>query len=133
MRFNALALASVVTLAVAAPTKNVFNDVYTRSSSLEEFYSRVGNYINQFAGDVASATCDMSKVQLPAAASQLPTPNGTLKYVAIGRGTQVRQKQLPSPLRSSCNLQYSQNYTCANLDRLGILGGVGAGVILGIL
>ncbi|OKL64164.1 hypothetical protein UA08_01062 [Talaromyces atroroseus] len=94
MRFGALVLASVATIAAAAPTNNVFNNVYDYNSNLEEFYCKVSSYIEQFAGDVASATCDMSNVALPAAASVLPSPTGTLKYVAIGRGT--------------------QNYTCAD-------------------
>lgn len=91
MHFNGLILASLATVAVAAPTSNVFNDVYNFDSSLEEFYSRVSTYIGR-VGKGATTTCDMSKVSLPS--SGLPAPTGSLKYVAVGRGT--------------------QNYTCAD-------------------
>jgi Protein of unknown function (DUF2990) len=94
MHFSAVLLTSVATLAAAAPANNVFNNVYDYNSNLEEFYSKVSSYISQFSGDVADATCDLSKVELPSAASGLPSPTGTLKYVAIGRGTQVRKSPL---------------------------------------
>lgn len=86
MLSNGLILASLATVALAAPTSNVFNDVYNFDSNLEEFYSRVSTYIGQFANGPAP-TCDMSKVSLPS--SDFPAPTGSLRYVAIGRGTQV--------------------------------------------
>lgn len=86
MHFNGLILASLATVAVAAPTSNVFNDVYNFDSNLEEFYSKVSAHIGRYANG-ASSTPDMSKVSLPS--SSLPAPTGTLKYVAVGRGTQV--------------------------------------------
>ncbi|GAM42715.1 hypothetical protein TCE0_044r16954 [Talaromyces pinophilus] len=91
MHFSGLILASLATGAVAAPTSNVFNDVYNFDSNLEEFYSRVSAHIGRYANG-PSSTPDMSKVSLPS--SSLPAPTGTLKYVAVGRGT--------------------QNYTCAD-------------------
>lgn len=94
MHFTGLLLATTATLAAAAPANNVFNNVYDYNSNLEKFYSQVSSYIGQFASDLSSSTCDLSNVVLPSAASALPSPNGTLKYVAIGRGT--------------------QNYTCAD-------------------
>jgi hypothetical protein len=86
MHFSGLILASLATVAVAAPTSNVFNDVYNFDSSLEEFYSKVSTHIGRFVKG-ATTTCDMSKVSLPS--SGLPAPTGSLKYVAVGRGTQV--------------------------------------------
>lgn len=89
MHFSGLILASLATVAVAAPTSNVFNDVYNFDSNLEEFYSRVSAHIDRYVNG-ATPTPDMSKVSLPS--SSLPAPTGTLKYVAVGRGTQVGQK-----------------------------------------
>jgi hypothetical protein len=86
MHFSGLILASLATVAVAAPTSNVFDDVYNFDSSLEEFYSRVSTHIGRFTKG-ATSTCDVSKVSLPT--SILPAAAGTLKYVAVGRGTQV--------------------------------------------
>jgi hypothetical protein len=90
MRLNFLLVATMAVVACAAPTKTVYDDVYNFSPSLAEFYSKVSQYIDKFA-DGALPSCDVSKVALPAQASGLPSPsNQTLKYVAIGRGTQVR-------------------------------------------
>lgn len=91
MHLSGLILASLATVAVAAPTSGVFNDVYNFDSSLEEFYTKVSTYIAQYTNG-AAPTCDMSKVSLPS--SKLPAPKGSLKYVAIGRGTQVCQPSL---------------------------------------
>ncbi|EEA25463.1 hypothetical protein TMatcc_006312 [Talaromyces marneffei ATCC 18224] len=91
MHFSGLILASLATVAVAAPTSNVFNEVYNFDSSLGEFYARVSAHIGQFPKG-ATSTCEISKVALPS--SKLPAATGTLKYVAVGRGT--------------------QNYTCAD-------------------
>lgn len=86
MHFSGLILATLATVAAAAPTSNVFNDVYNFDSNLEEFYSRVSAHIGRYANGPPSS-CDVSKVSLPS--SNLPAPTGTLKYVAVGRGTQV--------------------------------------------
>jgi hypothetical protein len=92
MRFHSVYIvAAVASAAWAAPTSNSFwNNVYDFTPELEEFYSRVSDYINngKFGKDT-SQECDASKVSLPTEASGLPSPTGTLKYVAIGRGTQV--------------------------------------------
>lgn len=131
MHFSGLLLASAATLAVAAPTNNVFNNVYDHTGNLEEFYSKVSDYISHFAGDLASSTCYMTKVQFPTTATGLPTPNGTLKYVAVGRGTQVRGHNIfclylpripilhssritpaPTPLKTPLLSKSEQSQTC---------------------
>lgn len=91
MRFHGVyVVAAVASAAWAAPTNPFFNNVYDFTPELEEFYSKVSDYINNGKfGKQNSQECDASKVALPAQASGLPSPTGTLKYVAIGRGTQV--------------------------------------------
>lgn len=88
MHSTGLILASLATLAVAAPTSNTFDDVYNFNPNLEEFYSRVSNHISKLARGFQITNCDLSNVTVPS--SSLPAPTGTLKHVAIGRGTQVR-------------------------------------------
>lgn len=85
MYFSGLILASLASVAVAAPTGSTFNDVYNFDSNLAEFYSKVSAYIGQ-TNKRDPFTCDMSKVSLPS--SSLPAATGNLKYVAVGRGTQ---------------------------------------------
>jgi hypothetical protein len=78
---------------MAAPIAPQFADIYNFSPALAEFYARVSHYIGG-AGPATSPTCDTSLITLPAAALAAnglgPVPAGqVLKYVAIGRGTQV--------------------------------------------
>ncbi|KAB8237290.1 hypothetical protein ETB97_007805 [Aspergillus alliaceus] len=76
----------------AAPT--LYDDVYNYSNDLSEFLGRVSKHIEHSKDLLSSATCDASRIELPAYASGLPSPSDQrLLYVALGRGT--------------------QNYTCA--------------------
>lgn len=91
MHFRSVYVVAAVASAVwAAPTNPFYDKAYDFTPELEEFYSRISDYINNGKfGKGISQVCDASKVALPASASGLPAPSGTLKYVAIGRGTQV--------------------------------------------
>ncbi|EED21344.1 conserved fungal protein [Talaromyces stipitatus ATCC 10500] len=121
MHFNGLVLASLATAAVAAPTSNVFNDVYNFDATLEEFYSRVSAHIGRFADGPPPTNCDLSKVSVPS--SSLPPATGTLKYVAIGRGTQnytcadATADTLPSQIGAVANL-YDASCIAANYPDL---------------
>lgn len=83
--FSAVLLAT----SLAAPTN--LNGVYDFSNDLADFYSKVSHHINDAKDSAGSfASCDKSKIALPAHASGLPRPNGQKPlYVAVGRGTQV--------------------------------------------
>jgi Protein of unknown function (DUF2990) len=87
--FLLAAFAAIATLAIAAPVGG-FNDVYHYSGDLLKFYSEVSRHIRAIPPG-ATPTCDIANAQLPPPASQLPAvPAGQeLKYVAVGRGTQV--------------------------------------------
>lgn len=91
MRTSLFSIAFLASTSFAAPTN--FNDIYDYSDDLADFYSRVSQTIDHVKDSIGSlARCDKSKIALPEFASGLPSPNGQKPlYVAVGRGTQVRQ------------------------------------------
>lgn len=92
-------LLSLATVSLAAPA-NFFDNAYDFSDELSDFYSKVSEYISRVKkSSTPSATCDVSKIKLPAFASGLPAPNETVPmYVALGRGTQVCIKNCPATM-----------------------------------
>ena len=75
----------------AAPA--ILNDVYKPSDELADFYGKVSKHIDNARQILdPSSTCDTSKIALPSS-SDLPSPDDQKPiYVALGRGTQVREK-----------------------------------------
>jgi hypothetical protein len=85
-------VASMAVAAWAAPTESNFNDeAYKFSPGLAEFYATVSQHIGDIGRSDANVPCDISKAALPAQASGLPSPptGSTIKYIALGTGTQV--------------------------------------------
>lgn len=76
---------------IAAPA--TLNDVYKPSDELADFYGKVSKHIDNARHILdPSSTCDTSKIALPSS-SDLPSPDDQKPaYVALGRGTQVREE-----------------------------------------
>lgn len=90
MRSSLFLSVCLAVTSIAAPT--ILNDVYKHSDKLADFYGKVSKHIDS-ARQVLdpSSTCDTSKIALPSA-SDLPSPDDQKPiYVALGRGTQVRE------------------------------------------
>lgn len=76
---------------------------------LRDFYTEIGRSIAAIRTNPTRAICDLSHASMPSNAPiplSAPSPNLTLRHVAIGRGT--------------------QNYTCASSDTLSIPVAIGA-------
>lgn len=99
----ALRFLYLAAVSLAAPTR-FFDDVYTYSETLADFYGKVSDYIHHAKPSVMpSTTCNTSRIALPAYASSLPSPTGLKpKYVLLGRGTQVCIPEIPiAPRKAS--------------------------------
>lgn len=86
-------LLSLAAVSSAAPT-NIFDDALDFSEDLLGYYGKVSQYINKMRQNSrAPYTCDVSKITLPSYAAGLADQATGLvpKYVALGRGTQVRK------------------------------------------
>jgi hypothetical protein len=102
MRFQLLLSAGLALVASAAPTyPEITTQAKAQGRSIEimsDYFNMLARKVSAYKYDPSAVTCDLSHVQMPAAASALPSP-GTglaLSHIALGRGT--------------------QNYTCSTSD-----------------
>lgn len=95
MRFTSLIVATLAASSFAAPTSTAVDGVYNFSYKLAEYYARVSKHARSAN---LSTICNTTNITLPSfASSHLPPPSDQkLRYVAVGRGTQVRSLKYAS-------------------------------------
>lgn len=82
-----LLVVSLTASSFAAPMRGVLNDAYNYSEDLAQYFSRVSRHIDAANGN-RKPICDASNISLPSSTLPIPT-NLKIRYVAVGRGTQV--------------------------------------------
>lgn len=84
-----LLVVSLTASSFAAPTRGVLNDAYNYSEDLAQYFSRVSRHIDTANGNRnRKPICGVSNISLPSSTLPIPT-NLKIRYVAVGRGTQV--------------------------------------------